>query len=170
MSAFQTPRLPPTFEASLLTGLHSCGLLEMDGLNGSSAFPRQFCSYVTVPSLRRFLREKRFSQLNLRVRRLRFLFKAAGCGFLLLFLFNPVYYEKMDTPGRISFKGSMGCSCCRIPSLSEIDSSPVLSSLPPYHPIRLNEGKFWCFESRQHADFYCGKTVPRKRNRFFGPK
>ncbi|KAL8427287.1 hypothetical protein ACSSS7_007799 [Eimeria intestinalis] len=77
--------------------------------------------------------------------------------YLWLYLLNPLYYETLKTPGRISFLGSIGCNCCRLPSRLEIEGDSVLSLLPPHHTIRVNAGAFWCFESPYHADFFCGK-------------
>ncbi|KAL8431903.1 hypothetical protein Efla_002740 [Eimeria flavescens] len=80
-----------------------------------------------------------------------------GLVYLWLYLLSPSFYETLKTPGRISFLGSMGCNCCRLPSSLELASDPKLSLLPPHHTIRANAGAFWCFESEYHADFFCGK-------------
>ncbi|KAL8269445.1 hypothetical protein Esti_006635 [Eimeria stiedai] len=77
--------------------------------------------------------------------------------YLWLYLLNPAYYETLKTPGRISFLGSIGCNCCRLPSRLEIETDSVLSLLPAHHTIRANAGAFWCFESPYYADFFCGK-------------
>ncbi|CDJ50965.1 rhomboid-like protease 5, putative [Eimeria brunetti] len=83
----------------------------------------------------------------------------ASLVYLWLYLLDPAYYEELKVPGRISFLGSVGCHCCRIPSASTIEKSEAFSRLSPYHTIRLNAGHFWCFENELNAEYFCGNAT-----------
>ncbi|CDI86246.1 rhomboid-like protease 5, putative [Eimeria praecox] len=81
----------------------------------------------------------------------------ASLVYLWLYLLNPEYYEQLKTPGRISFLGSAGCHCCRIPSALAVEANEALARLPPYHNIKLNAGHYWCFENELNAEYFCGE-------------
>ncbi|XP_026190703.1 rhomboid-like protease 5 [Cyclospora cayetanensis] len=89
--------------------------------------------------------------------RLRERLQVVSLVYLWFCLLDPNYYETLTTPGRISLVGSMGCHCCRIPSLSNLGPNSVLSRIPAHHSIRVSPGQFWCFVKKLHADFHCGK-------------
>ena len=87
--------------------------------------------------------------------------QTASLVFLWLYLVDPAYYEQLKATGRISFSGSVGCHCCRVPSAVDMEACEALKRLSSHHSIKLNAGHFWCFENELNAEYFCGELFRR---------